>query len=282
MRTFRHSTLPFFISEPYDQVQDGELFADRVRALKAIGYAGIELAIRDPERVDVGRFQRLLQETALSVAALGTGRAFAVDGLSFTHPDPEIRRQAVERVQRQIDFAEAVGRPPVIIGLIRGRVLPGQDMRSAETHVRQALQACADYAGPRQVRLALEPINRYETNLFNTVEQALAFLDTLQAENVGLLLDTFHMNIEEPRIAASIRQAGRRIFHFHLADSNRLAPGWGHLPFEQILRTLALTGYDGYLSGETFHYPEALASARQTAAHLHDVEARLSRPRRAT
>lgn len=275
MSRFRHSLLPFFISEPYDQAQDGELFAARVRALKEIGYDGIELAIRDPGVIDAGRLQGLLAASGLQVAALGTGRAFALDGLSFVHPDPEIRRQAVQRVQRHIDFSVQFGCPPVIIGLIRGRVLPHRDPQAAEADLLQAMQACADYARPRQVRLALEPINRYETDLLNTVDAALAFLDTLQAENVGLLLDTFHMNIEEPQIEASIRKAGGRIFHVHVADSNRLAPGWGHLPFDEILRSLALTGYDGYLSGETLHHPEAIASARQTAEHLRAVEAQL-------
>ena len=84
---------------------------------------------------------------------------------------------------------------------------------------------------PHGIRLALEPINRYETTLINNAAQGLELIERVGADNFGLLLDTFHMNIEEPSIEDSIRQTGDRIFHFHVADSNRWYPGAGHLDF---------------------------------------------------
>jgi sugar phosphate isomerase/epimerase len=91
------------------------------------------------------------------------------------------------------------------------------------------------------------------------------------AENFGLLLDTFHMNIEEPSIEASIRAAGDRIFHFHVADSNRWHPGAGHLDFGQILSALRHTGYTGYVSGEFMPVPDADTGARRAIQHLRSV-----------
>jgi sugar phosphate isomerase/epimerase len=88
------------------------------------------------------------------------------------------------------------------------------------------------------------------------------------AENFGLLLDTFHMNIEEPSIESSIRACGDRIFHFHVADSNRWHPGAGHLDFASILSALRETGYGGYVSGEFMPFPDADTGARRAIEHL--------------
>ena len=114
----------------------------------------------------------------------------------------------------------------------------------------EAIRTCAAAAAGTGVRFALEPINRYETDLIHTVAEGLELVERVGADNFGLLLDTFHMNIEEPVIEDSIRTCGDRIFHFHVADSNRWYPGAGHLDFRSILETLADTGYDGYVSGE--------------------------------
>jgi len=127
----------------------------------------------------------------------------------------------------------------------------------------------AAYAAERGVELVVEPINRYETNFLNTVAEALAFLDEVAAPNVGLLFDTFHANIEEPSLAASLRAASPRLRHVHVADSNRWAPGSGHLDFAAIIATLRALGYDGWLSAEILPLPgNAEQAAAQTIAHL--------------
>ena len=127
----------------------------------------------------------------------------------------------------------------------------------------EALQECAAAGTRSGVRFALEPLNRYETDLVHTVRHGLDLIEQVGAANFGLLLDTFHMNIEEPIINRSIRECGDRIFHFHVADSNRWHPGAGHLDFESILGTLMSTGYDGYVSGEFMPVPNAEVSAQK-------------------
>jgi sugar phosphate isomerase/epimerase len=116
--------------------------------------------------------------------------------------------------------------------------------------------------------LALEPINRYETMLIKTTAQGLYLLERVVADNFGLLLDTFHMNIEEPDIQASIRRCGPHIFHFHVADSNRWYPGAGHLDFRAILKTLFATGYPGWVSGEFLPKPDAETAAQKSITCL--------------
>jgi 5-keto-L-gluconate epimerase len=120
----------------------------------------------------------------------------------------------------------------------------------------------------RGVRLALEPINRYETTLINTTEQGLELVEKVGEENFGLLLDTFHMNIEETVIEAAIRSGGDRIFHFHVADSNRWHPGAGHLDFKQLLNTLTSIGYAGWVSGEFLPLPDVDTAAQKGLANL--------------
>ncbi len=111
----------------------------------------------------------------------------------------------------------------------------------------------------------------YETTLINNTAQGLQLIEDVGAENFGLLLDTFHMNIEEAQIEASIRACGPRIFHFHVADSNRWHPGAGHLDFKSILRTLYQTAYPGWVSGEFLPVPDAQTAAQKGILHLRNL-----------
>lgn len=253
-------------------------FEANVAKIAALGYDGVELAIRDPNLVNAGELLRLVSAHGLKVPAIGTGQAWGEEGLSFTDPDPAVRAAAIQRVRDHAPLAARLdaacgepGRTVIIIGLLRGIVKPGVDHEQAMDWLIEALQACADAAAPHGVRLALEPINRYETTLINTVSQGLALIERVGADNFGLLLDTFHMNIEEPSIKESIRACGDRIFHFHVADSNRWYPGAGHLDFESILEALFATGYQHYISGEFMPMPDADTSAREAIAYLRNI-----------
>jgi len=107
-------------------------------------------------------------------------------------------------------------------------------------------------------------VNRYETNLFNTLSEAAAFLETLKTRNVKLLADLFHMNIEETDLAEAIRINGKWIGHVHFADSNRRAIGLGHTQISPVAEALIDVGYDGYVSGEIFPWPDAETAATKT------------------
>jgi sugar phosphate isomerase/epimerase len=241
-----------------------------LRRIASLGYGGVELAIRDPKLVDLDDLEKLTRACGLAVPAIGTGQAWGEEGLSFTDPDPSVRRLAIERIKSHIEAAirfEAV----IIIGLIRGVVKPGVDPRQAMDWLIEALWECSQVARPHNIRLALEPINRYETTLINTAAQGLELIERVGADNFGLLLDTFHMNIEEPDIEAGIRACGTHIFHFHVADSNRWYPGAGHLDFKSILNTLVATGYQGWVSGEFIPKPDAGTAARESIAFLRKV-----------
>lgn len=244
----------------------GDLETNLTR-IAAMGYDGVELAIRDPKLVDLDELAVITRKYNLNVPAIGTGQAWGEEGLSFTDPDPVVRRRAIERIKSQVLVAARFN-AVIIIGLIRGLVKPGVDQVSAEGWLCEALQECSQEALLSGVKLALEPINRYETTLINNVTQGMELIDKVGAVNFGLLLDTFHMNIEEASIEDSIRRCGKRIFHFHVADSNRWYPGAGHIDFTSVLKALRATGYDGWVSGEFLPKPDAFTAAGNCISQL--------------
>jgi sugar phosphate isomerase/epimerase len=241
-----------------------------LQRIASLGYDGVELAIRDPKLVDLDDLERLIRKHSLNMPAIGTGQAWGEQGLSFTDPDPEVRRAALERIKSHIPLA-ARFQAVIIIGLIRGILEPGVELARAMDWLAAALREGSAAARPHGIRLALEPINRYETTLINNAAQGLELIERVGAANFGLLLDTFHMNIEEADIEASIRLCGERIFHFHVADSNRWYPGAGHLDFKSILGALYATGYSGWISGEFLPKPDAETAARQNIACLRQI-----------
>ncbi|WP_376788813.1 5-keto-L-gluconate epimerase [Thermoflexus sp.] len=237
--------------------------------LRALGYAGVELAIRDPATVPASKLRALLERYGLRVPAIGTGQAWVEEGLSLTHSDAVVRRAALARLEAHLELAAEWG-SLVIIGLIRGRLMAGVDRAQALEWLSEAIARLADRAAAYSVRLALEPLNRYETDLLNTVEEALAMIERVGRSQVGVLLDTFHANIEEASLERAIARAGERLLHVHIADSNRWAPGWGHLDFESVLKALREVGYRGWLSAEVLPRPsleEAMAQVARWAAY---------------
>lgn len=238
--------------------------------IASLGYKGVELAIRDPKLVDLDHLEGLIREYNLKVPAIGTGQAWGEEGLSFTDPDPEVRVAAIERIKSHIPAAVRFG-AIIIIGLIRGIVKPGVDQAQAMDWLVEALRECSEAAQPDGIRLALEPINRYETTLINNTAQGLELIERVGEDNFGLLLDTFHMNIEEPNIENSIRACDKNIFHFHVADSNRWYPSAGHLDFKSILNALSLTGYRGWVSGEFLPKPDVETAASESIMYLDKI-----------
>jgi sugar phosphate isomerase/epimerase len=247
----------------------GDLGSNLVR-IASLGYDGVELAIRDPALIDLELLESLTGSLGLRVPAIGTGQAWGEEGLSFTDPDASIRRAAIQRIRSHIPVASRFD-AVIIIGLIRGVLKPGVEPAQAMDWLVEALRECSDAARPHSIRLALEPINRYETTLINNAAQGLELIDRVGADNFGLLLDTFHMNIEEARIEDSICRCGKHIFHFHVADSNRWSPGAGHLDFRSILGELFATGYQGWISGEFLPRPDAETAAKEGIAFLRQI-----------
>jgi sugar phosphate isomerase/epimerase len=239
----------------------GEGLEANIAKVAAAGYDGVELAITDPGSIEIQGIKRLLKNYRLDVSALTTGQAYGVDGLSLTSLDEGVRREAIRRIKDHIKLARDL-RAVVIIGLIRGE----GGRKEAKQLLIEALQECAEF--DRKVKLALEPLNRYETKLVNNVDEALEILDQVEMENIGILFDTFHANIEETSMEESIKKADKRLFHVHVADSNRWAPGFGHIDFGQVIKALKEINYQGFLSLESLPKPSATRCIKETVSYL--------------
>ncbi len=246
-------------------------YAEFIERASAIGFKAVELHIRDPKAVNRPAILRSLEKTGTVVSTIGTGQAYGEDRLSFTSPNEEIRRTAVQRIRDQVDFASPLG-AKVILGLIRGWLPEGEAERTtARKKAMECLLECAEYAHKRETCLTLEVINRYETNFLNTAEEADLFLQGLGSDTIGLHLDTFHMNIEEVSIEEALRKSAKRLVHIHLSDSNRWVPGMGHLNFHSILSTLRDIGYEGYLGLECLPMPDAQHAAEHAFRYLEEL-----------
>ena len=234
-----------------------EPFEATAQRLARFGCDGVE-PLGEPERFDPHELRETCARHGLvpySVLAMATGRR------DLAHPEPDVRAHGERYLASVLAFAEALGAS--IVSTIPGSVArvdpvgvePTEDAWSAGyerewdlavASVRRAGQE----AGARGIVLAVEPINRYETHLLRTAEQARRFVAEVGSPAVKVQLDTFHMSIEESDPAAAIRATSRDLVNLHLADSNRRAVGDGRLDWPAILAALLEIGYQGPLTLE--------------------------------
>jgi sugar phosphate isomerase/epimerase len=228
---------------------------------KSLGFDAIEVFPPSHGAVDARELRRLLNDHGLSLAAVGTGAGWLL--LRHTLSSADRRQYARSFVRAMIDFAGACG-APAIIGSMQGRHGDGVDAASAMGYLKDALEELGEHAKQYGVPLLFEPLNRYETNMVNTVEAGAAFLRSLSTRNVMLLADLFHMNIEEADIAAAIRGGRGLIGHVHFVDSNRRPAGMGHIDYAPVVQALREIGYDRFASAEALPHPDPESAARQT------------------
>lgn len=228
-----------------------------------LGFDAIEIFAPAADTVDRDELNQLLEQYKLKVAAVGTGAGMVKHGLSLSDPDSDRRKAARDFVKQMIDFGGAFN-APAIIGSMQGKWGGRTNLDEALAFLREALNELGEYAAQHGVPLIYEPLNRYETNLIKTVADGVDFLKTLSTDNVKLLADLFHMNIEEANLADAIRAGAGYIGHVHFVDSNRQPTGQGHMDFEPIANALKEINYSGYLSAEAFPLPDSDTAAVKT------------------
>jgi len=228
---------------------------------RALGFDAIEIFPPSAESLDVKDIRNLLERNQLQLAAIGTGAGWVKNKWRLTDPDAAIRRQAVEFARQLIALAGSLG-APAIIGSMQGRCEAGR-ARALQWLAEALEELSAESARHHQV-LLFEPLNRYETDVFNRQGDAAAFLRGLTSPNIRLLCDLFHMNLEERSLAGALKEAGSLVGHIHWADSNRLAMNYGHTDAGAVIAALRAIGYMGYLSAEVLPLPDSVSAARQS------------------
>lgn len=235
--------------------------ADGCERAAAAGFDAVEIFV--PSADPLPELAGLLLKHDLKLAAIGTGAGWVKHKLSLTDSKKSQRVAAVTYVRGVIDLAAQYD-APAIIGSMQGNAGNATTHDQAIGYLKDTLNALGPYAKEKGQSLFYEPLNRYETNLFNTLAEGVEVLESLETDNVKLLADLFHMNIEEADIAGAIRDAGKHVGHVHFVDSNRRAAGLGHMDHAPIVAALKEIGYDGYLCAEAFPLPDADTCATTT------------------
>ncbi len=233
------------------------------RRAKEAGFDGVELFAPSSEAIRSLPVAGVLTDLGLSLAAVGTGGGWVRHQWHLCHPDPTVRARAVDFIKGIIDAGAEHG-APAILGSMQGRWGDGVSREQALDFLGSALVDLGRHAAQCGTVFLYEHLNRYETNLFNLTADAKAFIQKTGAENVRLLCDLFHMNIEEVDIAAAIEEAGDMVGHVHFVDSNRHAAGFGHTDFAPIGAALRKIGFHGFASAEAFPKPDAESAAQKT------------------
>jgi sugar phosphate isomerase/epimerase len=243
-------------------------FEEKCSKAARLGFHGVELMVRDPASWDWDAVEGCLREAQLEVPQIVTGEVFGADGLCLVTADQQVRRRAQDRARAVIDLGARLN-AIVNIGRLRGQLKFLGPLAEPMASALDALRGVIEYAADRGVRIAIEPLNRYETDFIFSADDGMRLLDGLGYGNVGLMLDTFHMNIEDASIPGGFRLAAERVWHVHIADSNRLHPGAGHIDFDSVFEALEQIDYTGYVSGEMLPLPDPDTAAERTAAFLH-------------
>ena len=242
-------------------------FEKKIEKAARLGFQGVELMVRNPVDLDWPKIKHTLDSAGLEVPQIVTGELFGADGLCLATSDLKVYQRAEERTRTVIDLAAYLG-AFVNIGRLRGRLEWLGNITNARDVAIERIRKIAEYAEQRGVRITLEPINRYETDFLLTSKDGMQFVEELNCKNVGLMLDLFHMNIEEHSIEEGLSTAGGKLWHVHIADSNRNYPGSGHLAYTGVFQTLRQMNYRGYISAELRPLPDADTAAEKTIAFL--------------
>jgi len=234
---------------------------DLVKKLKDMGFDLIEVAVEDPALINLDQLHQALKENKMGIVMCG---AFG-PGRNLSSLDVKEREAAREYLIWMIKAAQKLGSDvvagPMYSAVGKARLEDPADREKEWQLAVDGLKEMCAYAAERGVKLAFEPLNRFENDLVNIVDQGLKLIQEVGEPNLGFHLDTFHMHLEEKDSASAISKAGDRIFHFHACENDRGVPGTGQVDWTGVFEALAKTGYDGNIVIESFT-PEVKSIAR--------------------
>lgn len=237
--------------------------------LKDCGYGAIELFVRDPNKIDVKKLEKLISNIDFEVAAVGTGPVASDDHLKFTDPNRNTRLAAVKRIKDMIKFA-SIFDAPINIGKLRGDIDSSRSEQSWD-HMVECFREVCFFAEKYGVKIMIEPQNRKNINNINSTQEALHFIEKVKIPNLYLMLDTYHMSFEDQPLTESFLKARHILTHIHLADSDRMAPGLGEFDFVTILKALSSIQYNNFISLEVSCKEDRFQEARDAVRYLSSI-----------
>ncbi len=228
---------------------------DLLHKTKEIGYDIIEIAVEDKDIIDWGLMKRTASELDIDISISG---AFGADR-DISSDDPAVRANGLAYIIDCAEIASDMGSPlfggPLYSAVGKTRLVSADQKAQERSWCLENLDKAARRAAELGVVLALEPLNRFESDMVNTVDQAISLVDEVGSDHLKILLDTFHANIEEKDIPAAIEKLGARLVHIQANENDRGTPGTGHLDWTGMRKALDKIGYQGALVIETFGAP---------------------------
>src|SRR5688572_1769561 len=220
--------------------------------VKKMGFDLLEIPIESPTDLDYAAAAPVIKDLGLQTSVCA---AMSPDR-DLIHADESIRKNAMSYVRHCVDAAKTLGSTNVVGPLYSavGRTwqqTADERKKDVDLLVDQ-LKNLSAHAGDSGVVLCVEPLNRFETSFLNLSQQAIEVVDRVDSPACGILLDTFHMNIEEKSVGEAIRAAGKRLKHLHGCENDRGAPGSGHVPWGEVADACRDVGFDGPVVIESF------------------------------
>lgn len=224
----------------------GEPLEMTLQRLQRLGFDGIELNPDPAKFEDTKEVRGLFDKYGIEPAMMDLTPFH-----DLSHPDPSRRNEAIELNRHMLRVAKEIGcKRMAFCGTAVGRIRAISNYEEEWRLGVEAARTLADLAAESGVLFVMEVINRYETCMFYNVDRALKFIADVDHENLGVLIDTYHMNIEEDDSCRAIRRVSDKLADFHVSDSNRCGIGQGHIDFLPIIKTLKEVGYDDYIALE--------------------------------
>lgn len=251
----------------------GDLY-ENMQIAHELGYQALEFHTREFYEFDYERIENARRNGIGDICMIVTGRLYTQGHHGLLDKDENSVEQCIEGLKTYIDKA-AILKAGIVIGWVKGVVAPNDSKEEALKLLGERMVILDRYAALKGVDIHLEVINRYETNIFNTAAETLAFIEHYDLDHCYVHLDTFHMNIEESNPYDAIRLCGKQLGYFHIADNNRHYPGSGQINFCKILESLLDIGYDKWITLECQPIPDRYTAATRGIAHIKDCEKKL-------
>tara|TARA_B100000686_G_scaffold61145_1_gene65735 strand:- start:448 stop:1257 length:810 start_codon:yes stop_codon:yes gene_type:complete len=245
-------------------------FEENLDVLSRLGYDGVEVSMRKPDELDFDLIKKQVESRGMEVAGVHTAGISYQDKVWLCHPDPNIRKVAMKRLKGCLDAASFYG-VEVIVGSFRGKLSVGEEREESLKWMHDAFKESSDYAASKGTRVLFEPQHRFSVNFGFTAQDGMEFIKEINSPGIGIMLDTFHMNVEDTSFSESFFDSKDHLGIIHVADNNRLYPGNGHIPWSDLISSLQSINYEGYLSLQIKMVPDFETAAKLGIDYLRSL-----------
>lgn len=244
----------------------GDFSKNLYRAAES-GFDAMEIHLRDPQMYHAELLNLACEGSGMKISGVATGLSNSIDGLSLIDDDFEGRMAAVSRLKSFVDLACELN-AVVLVGRMKGHIIDFNKQDHYESLLADSMLRAGEYAERKDVRIMLEAINRYESNYRYTIDSIASLITRYDIPSTRILMDTFHMNIEETDICQAVVKNFSLLGYVHFADSNRLYPGGGHTDLKAVCKTLCDLGYNGYIGIECLPIPDGDTAAQKASSYM--------------